>query len=230
MPQGWLLILALGVPLSPAPQQLSRHPACAPLDSTAAWARVNRMWSNETGLHWSNDSLRQVLIALADRDQAARQNFGARIGDSVYARQLMALDSGLGLAMTGILATYGLPTRSLVGAKGADAAMLIVQHNWDLQKNVLALARRIPPGQISPQALAMLEDRVASHSGNRQRFGTQFNLGPGGLFRFAPAIGLAGLESRRARAGLPPMSQYVCMLEEAGMKIDRASLPTILRP
>jgi hypothetical protein len=48
--------------------------------------------------------------------------------------------------MSGILATYGLPTRALVGAAGSDAAMLIVQHNWALQERVLDAARAVSSG------------------------------------------------------------------------------------
>jgi hypothetical protein len=198
---------------------------CPPLDSTAAWARVNRSWSNEIGQTWSNDSLRQVLLAMAARDQEARRDFGAQATDTAYGRRLMALDSTLADQMTEILAVYGLPTRALVGAAGADAAMLVVQHNWPLQERVLDAARAVPAGQISPQALAMLEDRVLVHQGKRQRYGTQFDLGPDGLFHFAPTEDLPGLERRRTRAGLPPLPQYVCMMEEAGIRVDRGSLP-----
>ena len=52
-----------------------------------------------------------------------------------------------------------------------------------------------------------------------------FNATGDGVFHFARTVALDGLEERRARAGLPPMDQYVCMLEEAGMKVDHASLP-----
>jgi hypothetical protein len=108
--------------------------------------------------------------------------------------------------------------------------MSIVQHNWPLQERVLALAKSLPPGQISPEKLGMLEDRVLVHRDQPQRFGTQFNIGPDGVFRLAPVSDMAGLEGRRAAAGMPPMSQYVCLLEEAGMKVDRSSLPFSRRP
>jgi hypothetical protein len=199
--------------------------ACAPLDSTAAWARNNRAWSQENGQVWSNDSLRRVLLGLRDQDQAARKDFGSRFRDSAYARELTALDSALATRMAEILDRFGLPTRSMVGAAGSDAAMLVVQHNWSLQERVLALSEALTPGQLSPQALAMLEDRVRVHQGKPQRFGTQFNAGTDGMFHFAATDDLAGLAARRTQAGLPPLDQYVCMMEEAGMRIDLSSLP-----
>ena len=203
---------------------------CAPPDTTAAWARVSRAWSTETGLRWSNDSLRRVLLAMRDRDQAARAEFGARVGDTLYARRLMSLDSTLAAGMEVILGRFGLPTRSMVGAAGSDAAMLIVQHNWSLQERVLALARAVPQGEVSHEKLGMLEDRVLVHQGKPQRFGTQFNAGPDGVFRFAPVSDPTGLDARRSAAGMLPLSAYVCLFEEAGLNVDRGSLPPTVRP
>ena len=203
---------------------VAREERCPPLDTTAAWARVNRAWSRDTG-SWSNDSLRQVLLRMVERDQRARDSFATRLQDSTYVRQLGQLDSSLAAELTPILARFGLPSRALVGAAGSDAAMLIIQHNGQLQASALLMAQKLPAGQVSPQALAMLEDRVRVHEGRPQRYGTQFNIGPDGQFRFAPTESLAGLEARRAGAGLPPFEQYVCMMEESGMRIDRGTLP-----
>jgi hypothetical protein len=129
-----------------------------------------------------------------------------------------------------ILERFGLPTRSMVGPAGSDAAMLIVQHNWPLQEHVLALAQAAPPGQISPEKLGMLEDRVLVHQGKPQRFGTQFTLSSDGVFRLAPVSDTARLDARRSAAGMPPLRQYVCLLEDAGMRVDRGSLPPVFRP
>ena len=222
-----ILLLPLLAPFRDGSGQAS---SCSVFDTTAAWAVVSRAWSSETGLRWSNDSLRLVLLSLRDRDQAPRAEFGARIGDSLYVRRLMTLDSTLAAEMAMILDRFGLPTRSMVGPAGSDAAMLIVQHSWPLQERVLALAQAIPPGEISPEKLGMLEDRVLVHEGKPQRFGTQFTAGSDGVFRFAPVSDPATLDARRAAAGMPPLRQYVCLLEEAGMRVDRGSLPPMFRP
>lgn len=224
---GSLLLLGLAAPFRGVTGQVS---PCPPLDTTAAWVRINRAWANEAGLHWRNDSLRQVLLALRDRDQQARVQFGARIQDTLYVRQLMSHDSTLAAQIEIILDQFGLPTRSLVGPAGSDAAMLVVQHNWSLQERVLALAQAAAPGEVSPEKLAMLEDRILVHQGKPQRFGTQFSLGPDGAFRFDPVTDTLGLDARRTEAGMPPMKQYVCFLEEEGMRVDRSSLPALFRP
>lgn len=133
-----LLLLALAVPFDRTAGQAT---PCPPLDTTASWASVNRAWSQEAGVRWSHDSLRHVLLAMRDRDQAARADFGARVTDTLYGRALISLDSTLAGEMAVILDRFGLPTRSMVGAAGSDAAMLIVQHSWPLQERVLALAK-----------------------------------------------------------------------------------------
>ena len=220
------LLLRVFVPL----RQTAGQTPCPPPDTSASWAHANRAWSNENGLRWSNDSLRRVLLAMGERDQAARAAFGTRLGDTLYRRQLMTLDSTLAAELSIILDRFGLPTRALVGPAGSDAAMLIIQHNWPLQERVLTLARELPPNQISPEKVAMLEDRVLVHQGKPQRFGTQFTAGPDGVFRFAPIADTVGLDARRAAVGMLPLSQYVCLFEEAGMHVDRASLPPSFRP
>ena len=152
-------------------------------------------------MRWSNDSLRRVLLTMQDRDQAPRAEFGTRFGDTLYARNLMRLDSILAAEMGVILDRFGLPTRAMVGPAGSDAAMLIVQHSWSLQERVLSLAKALPPGEISPEKLGMLEDRVLVHRGKPQRFGTQFTPGPDGIFRFASVSDTVGLDARRPRPG-----------------------------
>lgn len=216
--------------LAPLRTTSAQSGQCPEIDTTAIWVQVNRAWSNEAGLHWSNDSLRRVLLELVERDQGAREGFGARVTDTTYIRRLVSLDSSLAATMSGILERYGLPTKSLVGPEGSDAGMLIVQHNWPLQERVLAMAKSAPRGQISPEKLAILEDRVLVHQGKPQRLGSQFTARPDGVFTFAPLADTTKLDARRAAVGMPPMRQYVCMMDEAGLRVDRTSLPAAFRP
>lgn len=224
------LLLLLSGMAAPLHRIGAQTPHCPPLDTTASWAQVNRAWSNETSLHWSNDSLRRVLLALRDQDQAVRADVGAHVSDTLYGRRMKNTDSVISTHMAVILDRFGLPTRSMVGAAGADAAMLIVQHSWPLQERVLALAKGMPLGEISLQSMALLEDRVLVRQGNPQRFGTQFTFGSDGLARFDPVSDTVNLDAWRAASGMPPLAQYVCVLEAAGMHIDRGSLPVAARP
>ncbi len=195
------------------------------VDSLAPWAVVNRNWSRESGTAWSNDSLRRVLLALERKDQEARRDFGRRAMDSTYGRQLMELDQQISAVAKEILDRFGLPTRSMVGAAGARALFLVVQHSASLQERLLAMAKAAPPGEVPPTSLAMLEDRVLANSGKPQVHGTHFNMNPDGLLRFAPVADPAGMAARREKAGIMPLKLYVCFLEEGGQRIDRSTLP-----
>ena len=215
---------AILVPLLVATSGAAQSTKCA-IDSTATWATVNRNWSRETGTSWSNDSLRRVLIALERQDQEPRRDFGTRANDSTYLRQLMALDQQTSAAVKDILDRFGLPTKSMVGAKGANALFLVVQHSATLQQRVLDLAKRAPAGEVPPTSLAMLEDRLLANAGKPQVYGSHLTMAADGRFRFAPVADPAGLALRREKAGLMPLDVYVCLLEENGMRVDRSTLP-----
>lgn len=199
---------------------------CPAIDTTATWVRVLADWKRED-VHrgWSNDSLRRVVIAIAAADQEARRDFGRRLSESEYVDSLQRVDSTHAAVIQAIIDRFGLPTRSMVGARGADAVMLVIQHHIPLQARVLDLARAAQPGDVSPERLAMLEDRVLVHQGKAQRFGTQTTLVDARTLRFAPVADVGTLDTRRARAGLPPIVEYVCWLERDGLRVDRASIP-----
>lgn len=215
------VVATLCVVASSASAQSTR---CA-IDSLAPWAIVNRTWSRETGATWSHDSLRRVLLSLEEEDQEPRRAFGTRANDTTYLRQLVALDQKTSAAMKGILDRFGLPTKSMVGAKGANALFLVVQHSATLQERVFELARRAPPGEVPPSSLAMLEDRILTNSGRPQLHATQFAVSPEGYAKFAPVTDPRGLAARREQAGLPPLDVYVCLIEESGLRVDRSTLP-----
>lgn len=227
-PQRRLCLALVLVALAPRHAAGQQAP-CPEIDTASVWVRASRAWSNERDLQWSNDSLRHVLLTLQERDQAARSSFGTSVGDSLYVRELSRLDSALAVEMDTILQRFGLPTRDMVGPGASDAAMLIIQHNWPLQRRALALAEALPSGQISPEKMAMLEDRILVHEGSRQRYGTQLTIGPDGVWRFAAVEDAPGLAARRAAAGMPPLDLYVCLMEESGMRVDRESLPVVRR-
>jgi hypothetical protein len=219
--QNRLLVVASLFLVTPAAAQSKQ---CG-VDSLAPWAVVSRAWSRESGATWSNDSLRRVLLELQRRDQEARRDFGARVRDSTYARQLIELDRETSEVVQGILDRFGIPTRSMVGAAGASALFLVVQHSASLQERVFVMAKAAPPGEVPPTSLAMLEDRILANSGKPQVYGTQFNMAADGLWRLAPVADATGMPARREKAGIMPLDLYVCFLEEGGLRVDRSSLP-----
>jgi len=53
-----------------------------PIDTTAAWVRVNLAWKSGTPERPSDNSLRFRLLDMSERDQAMRGEFGTRVADS----------------------------------------------------------------------------------------------------------------------------------------------------
>lgn len=215
-----LVVALLTVPLAAAAQTPgadSAVNACLARDTATVWKQVAEQWSAaaDTAGSWSNDSLRRVLLALGRRDQAVRS--GPDLADSLDSpafRQRMAqADSADASALQDVIAQFGWPTRAMVGVQGAGAAFLIVQHNPGMQFEALTLMRALPAGQYSPADFATLDDRWLVANGRPQLFGTQLHLVGNGPMRFDSIADPARLDGRRARAGLPPLTVYACMLQ-----------------
>ena len=187
---------------------------CLSTDTTTAWQQVAAAWAKETAGSWSDDSLRRELLALGEADQALRNLPG--MADSVqspaFLQRMAAGDSVRARRLREIVSRHGWPGKSMVGARAASAAFLIVQHNASLQEEMLKVLRAQPSGEVNPSELAMLEDRVRMHAGLPQRYGTQFKSGDTTLV-LHPIEEPGGLEARRAAAGLPPMKVYACVIE-----------------
>lgn len=114
--------------------------------------------------------------------------------------------------MQAIVAAHGWPGRSLVGADGATAAWLLVQHadaDRTLQGRCLALLEAaVAAGEAEPSELAYLTDRVRCGAGLPQLYGTQMREHEG---RYAPQPieDGANVDARRAAVGLGPLAEYV---------------------
>ena len=209
-----LLVLVLSAALPGAARAQQSNPdsvanACIERDTSTAWKRISQAWSTEKPGAWSNDSLRRVLLALGERDQAVRAT-GA-YEDSMRSRsfvQRMHAQDSIGLAtLREIVRRFGWPTKSMVGSGAASAAFLIAQHNNAMHEEALRLMKALPPGEVQASELAMLEDRVLSFSGRPQKYATQ--LTP--QMEFFPIDSVTRVEARRAAVGLPPMDVYLCL-------------------
>jgi hypothetical protein len=128
-----------------------------------------------------------------------------------------------------IVATYGWPRRSLVGAEGTDAALIIFSHaTLDQQKALLPMLREaVAAGQMTASQLARREDSILVNDGKSQIYGTYFVSDSDGHPMLAPVQDPANLEERRSSVGLPSMEEQFRQLEqELGMPIGRGNLPT----
>jgi hypothetical protein len=201
--------------------------ACIEADTTSGWQRMSMTWNDETSSRWTNDSLRTVLLALADSDQAVRP-IGAwpPSTDTAFHNRLRRRDSTDLVALRAIVARFGWPTKHLVGAKGAEAAFLIAQHNAEIQHEALQLMRQLPAGEVSAANLAMLEDRVFVSDGKPQRYGSQLQPTRNGIAELYPIEDVAHLDERRGSVGLPPFDTYLCMMRAGtGAKVKDPRRP-----
>lgn len=154
-----------------------------------------------------NQALHDELLQMFEEDQAARTGGGSLEGDTARTDRLGE-----------IIDRHGWPTYKLVGEDGAEAAWAIAQHS-DLdpafQERALELLREaVAAKQGSPGNLAYLEDRVAVSKGDPQKFGTQIRCGPEGPRPTTPIEDEAGVEQRRATAGLDPLTDYMTEMTE----------------
>jgi hypothetical protein len=117
--------------------------------------------------------------------------------------------------LSAIVEQHGWPTNSLVGADGANAAWLLVQHadkDTKFQRKCLDLMVKLPKDEVSQRDLAYLTDRVLLHEGKKQLYGTQMTIADG-KWEPQPLEDPAHVEQRRAEAGLEPLAEYIKLME-----------------
>src|SRR5215475_10415009 len=85
------------------------------------------------------------------------------------------IDNRLLKRLEEIIAKYGWPGKSLVGAEASLAAFLIIQHaNYQYQKKYFPLIKEaMKKGEVRPQDMALLEDRILMREGKKQIYGSQ---------------------------------------------------------
>ena len=187
-------------------------------------------------------SLRQELLTMEKEDQQVRTAVlkalaerGVSPGDSKpitepavmkilleQSGKMAAVDQKNRERLKKIMDKHGWPGRSLVGQDGAHAAWLLVQHaDADLafQKGCLQAMKALPKGEVEPQDIAYLTDRVLVAEKRKQVYGTQL-LQQGGKFIPQPIEDELSVDKRRAEVGLPPLAEY---LKTAQAEYDKLS-------
>jgi len=115
--------------------------------------------------------------------------------------------------------TYGWPTRSQFGEETVFAFWLLVQHQEpEVQRAWLPeLASLVEEGEASRQNYALLFDRVQKGLGKPQRWGTQVSCMEGRAV-LDPVEDATNLDKRRAEVFMPPMEEYMKMMQAACAK------------
>ena len=161
----------------------------------------------------ADPALRRELLALAEKDQAARAAIKSD-GDKPAIEAVMAIVREATARMKEVVAKHGWPGKSIVGVDGANAAWLFVQHaDADLAFQKACLAQMEPlvaSGEVAGKDFAYLWDRVAISEGRKQRYGTQFDGDD-----IAPLEDPANVDTRRKSVGLSTLAEYKASAKKA---------------
>lgn len=169
----------------------------------------------------SDPALKSELEQRVGRDQEARLAWLAAPGDRATARALDVVDADNLAWLESLVRERGFPTAQQVGEAGIHDAWLLLQHadrDPQLQAAMLpALVQRHAAGELPPNDLARLTDRVLRAQHQPQRYGTQFPASAWLSNRFVPPDGVdaAAIDARRAELGLMPLADYACMMSVA---------------
>ena len=170
-----------------------------------------------------DNALRAELLRRLAADQEVREQFVAAFQngkrpDSALVARMASIDGSNTRWLADLVARRGWTGRSIVGADGADAAFALVQHadaDTALQARVLPLLERAyRAGEATGQQVALLTDRLATARLTAQVYGTQADL-VGGRAVPKPIRDSANVDSRRAAVGLPPLREYLRMMDSA---------------
>ena len=161
-----------------------------------------------------NASLRTELLAMVEEDQRVRTELAAdgSLYDGYHPRMELVHRRNAA-RLSAVLDRVGWPGRSLVGADGAHAAWLIVQHAIGeplLQRRALELLRTAAAaGEAALLEVAMLEDRIRVAEGRPQRYGTQYDWDRDGRMSPHPIDAPEHVDERRRAVGLGPLAEDV---------------------
>jgi hypothetical protein len=191
-----------------------------------------------------NEPLRQELLAMFKLDQKVRiealqalHKQGVAVGQTtslgdpkvllVVFKQtfsMTVIDDAHRRRLDAIIDEHGWPGKTLVGADGANAAWLIAQHadiDRAFQKKCLDKIEAMPRGEVEPQHIAYLTDRILVGQHKPQRFGTQMD----GQFKPQPIEDEANVDKRRAEMGLEPLAVYQKKAKDAYEQLARGDKP-----
>jgi hypothetical protein len=168
----------------------------------------------------TNPQLRTELLAMRDRDQAARNACPTGSTDDqmkCYVKVGEEIDKPHTQRLNEIVRTYGVPDARLVGADGVEAYYLVLQHSNDpklKQKSLEGMKKAFKAKVLSPSDYANFTDRLRVNLGKLQIYGANFDLKDGKLV-MSPTKDVKNLDKRRKAIGLPPIAEYMKMLEES---------------
>lgn len=120
------------------------------------------------------------------------------------------------IKVSAILDRYGWLGADEIGDAANSTLFLMVQHaDLPIQEKYLPVMRKaVKNKKAKGSSLALLEDRVALRQGKRQIYGSQigWNMKTNSHY-VLPLEDPDNVDKRRAKVGLPPLSEYVAYWE-----------------
>lgn len=159
---------------------------------------------------------RKELESRGQEDQRVREDV---VGDKVDLIQIAAMahtDSANTNWLKAYVAQWGWPTVAQIGKEAVKAAFLIVQHAVHdtafMRAMLPAIQESHRRGDLDGGAVAMLTDRIEVKAGHPQIYGTQLSL-KDGRWVLDPLLDSAGVDERRREMGLPPLAEYLRLVD-----------------
>jgi hypothetical protein len=163
--------------------------------------------------------LRDELLQMEKVDQDARNkctNLTADEQIKCLAGISKTIDEPNTKRLNEIFDQIGFPNTAKVGRKAMEAFMTVLQHAPTDELRVRALkpiSKAFKNKELDPMGYANFVDRLRLHQGKKQLYGTGFEFKDGKMV-LSPTEDIPHLEKRRAKIGLPPMSEAVKMMKE----------------
>ncbi len=160
---------------------------------------------------------RHQLEGRGRTDQAVREGFGVGgVIDSAQTISMMRTDSANTTWLKVYVARWGWPTSQQIGPEAVEAAFLIVQHAVHdtafMRAMLPAVEAAYRRGDLNGGSVALLTDRIEVKSGHPQVYGTQLSL-QNGRWVLDPIVDSPHVDERRRRMGLPPMAEYLRLVD-----------------
>lgn len=167
-----------------------------------------------------NKPLQKELLSIYSEVQIIRHIYietGNKLGyknptmDSLS--KVMAYQDSINLIkVIKVLDQYGWVGKDKVGEQANQTLFLVIQHaDLKTQQRYLPIMRKaVKKGNAQKESLALLEDRVALREGRKQLYGSQIGMNPEtNTYYVLPLEDPDHVDERRAKAGLPPLAEYV---------------------
>lgn len=157
-----------------------------------------------------DESLQKALLDMEARLQSLRAELAATGDDNPHHARLDELNRANSSRLRQIIAVFGWPGLTLVGAEGARASWRVAMHSYAepaFMRQCRDLIDRATQGEDAPRwQFAMIDDRIRVLEGQPQRYGTQLRHGPSGIEPH-PIENDSRVNSMRMQAGLPLLAQ-----------------------